>query len=336
MKINKLNYEAYAIDFLEGELTGETLQEMNRFLDKNPDIRQELEAMVFVPLKADTNIIFKNKNELIRQPEAIAPIIHRSSKNRLLFWSGLVAAILIGSLLTWKFLHNSPIDQHLPIVIDQHEPTLEQDPGQNKTIEHQEIIPEQINPVIAQDSPEVKSTPKLEPLNIKPDPAEPDSEKPVIDLPIAIEKSIPNTDLKTLEENPEKEIIAQENKIEELQKPVPTPQEVKTETPEALIAQAPVQETPSPEINIDLPKEEVNTIAQESPSPVENPIWEIEIPGEVVTAVNLPGIDDFSESNSNEISKPKKKKLFPKLRDKLSKENLGKSLLPEAFVSAKE
>ncbi|MFA8299997.1 MAG: hypothetical protein ACEPOV_07540 [Hyphomicrobiales bacterium] len=42
MKIGKNNYEEYMIDFIEGNLSPEMYQEMEAFLDSNPEIKEEL------------------------------------------------------------------------------------------------------------------------------------------------------------------------------------------------------------------------------------------------------------------------------------------------------
>lgn len=53
MKINKLNYEAYAIDYLEGALSAEDRKAFEAFLKKNPGIKQELDDYLGAPLMED-------------------------------------------------------------------------------------------------------------------------------------------------------------------------------------------------------------------------------------------------------------------------------------------
>lgn len=64
MKINKLNYEQFALDYLEGSLPVAKAAEMRSFLAKNPDIEQELEGMKDIFLVPDENIVFTNKKAL--------------------------------------------------------------------------------------------------------------------------------------------------------------------------------------------------------------------------------------------------------------------------------
>lgn len=49
-KINIHNYEAYFLDFVEGNLTESQLVELNHFLEENPDLKSELEAFEIVEL----------------------------------------------------------------------------------------------------------------------------------------------------------------------------------------------------------------------------------------------------------------------------------------------
>jgi len=60
MTITKLNYEVYALDYLEGTLSKEHEQAMERFLLGHPEIAMELEAMrEVVPLIPDPLITFR-------------------------------------------------------------------------------------------------------------------------------------------------------------------------------------------------------------------------------------------------------------------------------------
>ena len=65
--INRNNYEIYAIDYLEGKLTGEKLQEFENFLRLNPDIAAELEELAGIRLQPDS-IVFKPKDSLKKSP----------------------------------------------------------------------------------------------------------------------------------------------------------------------------------------------------------------------------------------------------------------------------
>ena len=64
MTINKLNYEVYAIDYLDGNLTGELLEEMEQFMLMNPEIASEFDmfnSMVFV---SDSSIEYLGKKDM--------------------------------------------------------------------------------------------------------------------------------------------------------------------------------------------------------------------------------------------------------------------------------
>lgn len=71
MTINKFNYEAYALDYLEGNLSPEMAAEMERFLKTHPAIESELSGMMeFVILEADESIVYEPKAVLLK-PERV-------------------------------------------------------------------------------------------------------------------------------------------------------------------------------------------------------------------------------------------------------------------------
>ena len=53
MKINRDNYEAYFLDYFEGQLSLEMVEEVLMFADQNPDLRNVLEDFEAVSLVAD-------------------------------------------------------------------------------------------------------------------------------------------------------------------------------------------------------------------------------------------------------------------------------------------
>ena len=63
-KITRHNYEAFFIDYLEGNLTSSKKNELMSFLDSNPDIKEELQSWEEVKIIPDTNIQFAEKNTL--------------------------------------------------------------------------------------------------------------------------------------------------------------------------------------------------------------------------------------------------------------------------------
>ncbi|GEM_PF-5308055 len=71
MTINKFNYEAFALDYLEGNLSPEMVEEMEFFLKTHPAIESELSGMMeFVTLEANTSIVYEEKEALLK-PERI-------------------------------------------------------------------------------------------------------------------------------------------------------------------------------------------------------------------------------------------------------------------------
>ena len=60
MKINKLNYEVYAIDYIDGTLPNNLKAEMETFLNTHPDIAKDIEMMSEMELVPDTSIKFRH------------------------------------------------------------------------------------------------------------------------------------------------------------------------------------------------------------------------------------------------------------------------------------
>lgn len=63
MTINRLNYEIYLVDYLDGKLNASQVDELLLFLDQNPDIKEEFEGMEDAVLIAETSV-FPNKSSL--------------------------------------------------------------------------------------------------------------------------------------------------------------------------------------------------------------------------------------------------------------------------------
>ena len=64
MIINKLNYEVYALDYLEGTLTEDLMPIMQAFLKQHPEIALELESTQSTTLKPDEKVVFLDKTVL--------------------------------------------------------------------------------------------------------------------------------------------------------------------------------------------------------------------------------------------------------------------------------
>lgn len=64
MKITRLNYESYFLDFLEGNLDPSLVDEFQLFLKDNPDLASELKMGDILTLLANNDIHFDTKEEL--------------------------------------------------------------------------------------------------------------------------------------------------------------------------------------------------------------------------------------------------------------------------------
>lgn len=73
MKINKLNYENYVIDYIEGTLSIDLKKDFDQFLEKNKDVYDEIKEYMSAPIYEETEEIFKNK-KAIRQSNNIGKI----------------------------------------------------------------------------------------------------------------------------------------------------------------------------------------------------------------------------------------------------------------------
>ncbi len=61
MKINRDNYEAYFLDFHEGQLSPEMAEEVMLFVEMNPDLKSALNEFEPITLADDQDIVFENK-----------------------------------------------------------------------------------------------------------------------------------------------------------------------------------------------------------------------------------------------------------------------------------
>ncbi len=118
MKINKLNYEAFALDYLEGTLSSEELKAMEQFLLKHPAIKAELDEMKDFVLLTPEPIVFNNKKQLLKE----------TSSNRIVWMNPLrwsVAASILLAIMILHFSKTTAIDPTIATatpdeVIDKH------------------------------------------------------------------------------------------------------------------------------------------------------------------------------------------------------------------------
>jgi hypothetical protein len=64
MIINRDNYEAYFLDFYEGQLSPEMVEAVLMFVDQNPDLKNVFDEFEAVSLVADQDIVFEKKPSL--------------------------------------------------------------------------------------------------------------------------------------------------------------------------------------------------------------------------------------------------------------------------------
>jgi hypothetical protein len=69
MNIDRHNYEEYFILYMDNELDSDARLKVEDFVQRNPDLKEELDTMMQFKLAPDTEIVFENKSQLIRQQE---------------------------------------------------------------------------------------------------------------------------------------------------------------------------------------------------------------------------------------------------------------------------
>lgn len=71
MKPTRENYEAYFLDYHEGNLSESQVEELMNFLALHPDLKEELDAFEMVMLTDDNSIVLENKNSLKKEDDAL-------------------------------------------------------------------------------------------------------------------------------------------------------------------------------------------------------------------------------------------------------------------------
>ena len=89
--ITKDNYEAYLLDFSEGNLTSELQMELELFLIQHPELEIDLDAIELLEIEKET-VSFANKlglkkteNDLVSEDQFIAYIENQLAPNERLF-----------------------------------------------------------------------------------------------------------------------------------------------------------------------------------------------------------------------------------------------------------
>lgn len=78
MNINRYNYEEFFMLYVDNELTKAEQQEVEAFVDANPDLREELNILNELKLQPETGIRFHGK-ELLMKPEADGAMINATN-----------------------------------------------------------------------------------------------------------------------------------------------------------------------------------------------------------------------------------------------------------------
>src|SRR5687768_5682699 len=66
MLINRHNYEEFFLLYVDNELSVADRQSVEAFVEQNPDLEEELVMMMQSVLRPDTNIVFGNKEMLLK------------------------------------------------------------------------------------------------------------------------------------------------------------------------------------------------------------------------------------------------------------------------------
>lgn len=101
MKITIDNYEAYALDFLDGNLGAEEELEFRKFLEKNPEIKEELAGIDQIVVVPDLTQTYPNKKSLYRKEDhRIIPLWGKG-------WMIAAAIALLLGAVTVLFIKNT-------------------------------------------------------------------------------------------------------------------------------------------------------------------------------------------------------------------------------------
>lgn len=65
--VNAGNFESFAVDYIEGNLSGETLIQFEHFVAANPELKKEIALFAQTKLQPEAGIVFENKDSLKRK-----------------------------------------------------------------------------------------------------------------------------------------------------------------------------------------------------------------------------------------------------------------------------
>ncbi|MEM1328463.1 MAG: hypothetical protein AAGI23_21085 [Bacteroidota bacterium] len=107
MLINKSNYEAFALDYIEGNLSGADLKAMRAFLQAHPDIDTEIAQLSadFIELTPNDGITYHATTDLLKEEGAVVVPFYRRAIYK---WAAAASvALLIGFGVGYFAAHRS-------------------------------------------------------------------------------------------------------------------------------------------------------------------------------------------------------------------------------------
>ena len=107
MNINRNNYEAYFISYIENELNNTQRKAVEDFVAMNPDLKNELELFGATKLEADEKIIFADKESLL-QKNSTKIIAWKWNIN--VWASAAILLLLLG--VGWWMMNQSAVKSH--------------------------------------------------------------------------------------------------------------------------------------------------------------------------------------------------------------------------------
>ena len=106
MNINRHNYEEHFILYMDNELNSAERRMVEDFVEKNPDLKDELDVLLQSKLIPNQNIVFSKKNELFRSSESSAVTTENYEELLLLYIDNELTPQ--EKLQVEKFIENSP------------------------------------------------------------------------------------------------------------------------------------------------------------------------------------------------------------------------------------